>query len=335
MLAIRALDGDPVTMSSPPPAPQPDIVLTMPRVRVAARPLEMQPHDLAASQEPELWERMQRAAALARNGKPYEAATEFGSITDAVLALEEPRLVIIGAKAAYNRAIVIEKMIDDPARAEAAFEHLHQAHAAGIGQDIQLVAARAGLHSARLAGERGRIQDAVARYQDRLGRFRDVLPPAELRTFHLDYQHWRAEARKRHLEVGPGVPPTATQPRVVEQPKPDEPISIARLQTVLDELRTTLRADLHADLTAEIGRLKVSLTDLNSDLVSLHGQQRQLLTMQSERDAVLREDHRIGALAIRNEVRRLVDHAERIGRVMIAGAVVSVIGLAALIVLYR
>ncbi|CAN5121672.1 hypothetical protein BH10PSE17_BH10PSE17_10290 [soil metagenome] len=307
----------------------------MPRVRVSTRSLEMAPADLAASQEPELWERMQRAAGLARAGKPFEAAAEFGSITDSVLAIDEPRLLIIGAKAAYNRAIVIEKLINDAKRAEMVFEQLHQSYAASTAEDIQLVAARSGLHSARLAGEAGRLGDAIARYQERLGRFRDVLPPAELRVFHLDYQRRREEARKRGVELPVPASVIATQPAPVPQPKVGEPVTADRLQSILDELRTSLRADLHADLSAEIGRLKVSLTDLNSDLVSLHGQQRALLTQQSERDALLREDHRIGALAIRNEMRRFLEQVTKYGRIIVFGGMVVAAMLAALIIAMR
>ncbi|CAN5316940.1 hypothetical protein BH09PSE6_BH09PSE6_21880 [soil metagenome] len=319
-------------MSSP-VAPQTEAVLTMPRVRVSTRSLEMAPADLAASQEPELWERMQRAAGLARAGKPFEAAAEFGSVTDSVLALDEPRLLIIGAKAAYNRAIVIEKLINDAKRAEMVFEQLHQSYAGSTAEDIQLVAARSGLHSARLAGEAGRLADSVARYQERLGRFRDVLPPAELRVFHVDYQNRREEARKRGVETPVSV--VATQPVQAAAPKPGEPITADRLQSILDELRTSLRADLHADLSAEIGRLKVSLTDLNSDLVSLHGQQRALLTQQSERDALLREDHRIGALAIRNEMRRFLDQVTKYGRIIVFGGGIVAVALAGLVIVMR
>lgn len=171
--------------------------LTMPRVGLgpAASPQAAKPSHQA------LRERLQGAALLVRNNRPREALAEFEAVYANYLTLGDPALAVVGAKAAFNRAVLLEKMLGDPQRAEAAFDKLFGQFAAIDMSEVQTVVARSGLHAARLAAINNKVRLAIQRYGDRLGPWGEYLPPVELRGFIADCRRLREELRAQAEDV--------------------------------------------------------------------------------------------------------------------------------------
>ncbi len=160
-----------------------------------------------------LRERLQRAAQLARQNKATEALGEFEAVYTNYLTLGDPALAIIGAKAAFNRGVLLEKLLGDTSRAELAFEKLFANFAQFEAAEIRAVVARSGLHAARLAAANLHLQVAVQRYSDRLGPYGEYLPPLELRGFIADYRRLRAESRAQ----AQGIVPPSGLPEIVDE----------------------------------------------------------------------------------------------------------------------
>lgn len=186
-----------------------DPTLTVPKVHLGAA---MQPSPAAAPTHEALRERLQRAAVLARQNQAQEALGEFEAVYTNYLTLGDPALAPIGAKAAYNRGVLLEKLLGDAARAEAAFEKVFSSFSQFDTVEIRTVAARSGLHAARLAGVLDRVEVAARRYAERLGPHGEYLPPLELRGFIADYRRLRAEIREREQ----GRPAATGLPEIVE-----------------------------------------------------------------------------------------------------------------------
>lgn len=169
-----------------------DPTLTVPKASLGA--VAKLPPMSAPSHEA-LRDRLQRAAQLARQNKATEALGEFEAVYTNYLTLGDPALAIIGAKAAFNRGVLLEKLLADPSRAELAFEKLFGNFGQFDAAEIRAVVARSGLHAARLAAVNQHLDVAVQRYNDRLGPYGEYLPPLELRGFISDYRRLRAELR--------------------------------------------------------------------------------------------------------------------------------------------
>ncbi len=195
---------------APPAAGPLDPTLTVPRAALGAVD-KLPPHSVPTHEA--LRDRLQRAAQLARQNKAAEALGEFEAVYTNYLTLGDPALAIIGAKAAFNRGVLLEKLLGDSARAELAFEKLFGNFGQFEAAEIRAVVARSGLHAARLAAVNQHLDVAVQRYGDRLGPYGEYLPPLELRGFISDYRRLRTEMRAR----AQGIVPPSGLPEIVAE----------------------------------------------------------------------------------------------------------------------
>ena len=201
-----------------------DPTLTVPKAALGA--VAKLPPMSAPSHEA-LRDRLQRAAQLARQNRANEALGEFEAVYTNYLTLGDPALAIIGAKAAFNRGVLLEKLLADPSRAELAFEKLFGNFGQFDAAEIRAVVARSGLHAARLAAVNQHLDVAVQRYNDRLGTYGEYLPPLELRGFISDYRRLRAELRAQvqGIVTPSGLPEIVAEHEIysLTPPKPAAP----------------------------------------------------------------------------------------------------------------
>lgn len=326
-----------------------EVAITMPRVRVGGDALDAGPVHPAES---ELWARMQHAAQLARLGKAQGALSAFESVATDARAVGEPTLVVIAAKAAYNRAVVLEKLLGDITGAEGEMERLHDAFGGHAMAEARTVAGRAGLHAARLAGLSGRLGVALSRYRERLGRFRDVLPPAELQTFHVDYLRQRSSAKERGLEVTTRLtilpPPGVGAAAQIDTPRPTpanavgdlgveaEDAAVADLRVRHDAAQARVsaelervRRDVHGEIEIVRGQVVMLEQRLATTRVDIESRQDRLYAEWQKRHDELRTDHRRRMRLLRSEVQHVAAE-QRSTRVALV--LVSIFGIGAICV---
>ncbi|HEU4622426.1 MAG TPA: hypothetical protein VFS42_09385 [Burkholderiaceae bacterium] len=291
----------------------PEVSITMPRVRV-----HVSQADAAAQaagthpRESEFWSRLQEAAQLARAGDAAVAVKAFEDVVSDVVPHEVayPALSVIGAKAAYNRAVVLEKLLRDLPAAEVEMERIHERYGGGSHVEARTVAGRAGLHAARLAAVNGHLSVALARYRDRLGRFRDVLPPSELQTFHADYLRQRSAVHDRGLET------TARMSALPSVPNPPaEPPATAFELRALEVRIANQARQTRDELRAELEALRERCAALEEQLANTQRQHQEQLDRVNLETSAWREDARadlrLRLRLLRSDMQRVVAAQKR------------------------
>jgi len=165
-------------------APQTSIGLSMTVPYMAA--LE---EDQGSGQTPAVIDHFGRAAALVKQGQVDEALAGFDAVLEEYRIVAHEGLAAFAVRAAYNRAIVFEKLLFDRKQALQAFEETFEQFHQSQNRGVFTVAVRAGLHVARLTAVEKSYSAAVSCYSSRLPLVASAAMP--VREFSSFIDHFR------------------------------------------------------------------------------------------------------------------------------------------------